>query len=69
FRDFLASYNKLSESCFSDCVHDFSSRKISSLEIGCALNCTEKYLKMTQRIMLRFQEHQQQVTESIASQK
>ena len=32
FRDFLANYNKLSELCFSDCVWDFTTRKISKDE-------------------------------------
>jgi len=26
FRDFMANYNKLSETCFADCVWDFTTR-------------------------------------------
>ena len=26
FRDFMANYNKLSETCFADCIWDFTSR-------------------------------------------
>lgn len=33
FREFLMSYNKLSEMCFTDCVHDFSGRKVSDSEV------------------------------------
>ena len=55
FRDFLANYNKLSEICFSDCVWDFTNRKVSKKEDNCAMNCAEKYLKMNQRISTRFQ--------------
>ena len=55
FKDFLANYNKLSEICFSDCVWDFTTRKVSRGEDSCALNCAEKYLKMNQRISTRFQ--------------
>ena len=55
FRDFLANYNKLSEICFSDCVWDFTNRKVSKKEEICAMNCAEKYLKMNQRISTRFQ--------------
>jgi import inner membrane translocase subunit TIM9 len=55
FRDFLANYNKLSELCFSDCVWDFTNRKVSKKEDHCAMNCAEKYLKMNQRISTRFQ--------------
>lgn len=58
FRDFLSSYNKVSEICFVDCIHDFTTRDVVSKEEKCALNCMEKYLKMTQRVSQRFQEFQ-----------
>jgi len=58
FRDFMANYNKLSETCFTDCVWDFTSRRVSGMENQCAINCAEKYLKMNQRISTRFQEFQ-----------
>ncbi|XP_055956755.1 mitochondrial import inner membrane translocase subunit Tim9-like [Patella vulgata] len=60
FKEFLQQYNKLSEYCFGDCVTDFTTRKVLDSEESCALNCLEKFLKMTQRISLRFQEHQLQ---------
>uniref|UniRef100_A0A1A9ZIA6 Mitochondrial import inner membrane translocase subunit n=1 Tax=Glossina pallidipes TaxID=7398 RepID=A0A1A9ZIA6_GLOPL len=56
--DFLTSYNKLSEMCFTDCVRDFTSRTLRETEEKCSLNCMEKYLKMNQRISQRFQEFQ-----------
>ncbi|XP_014255808.1 mitochondrial import inner membrane translocase subunit Tim9 isoform X2 [Cimex lectularius] len=58
FKEFLSSYNKLSEICFLDCVNDFTSRTIKPYEDKCSTNCTEKYLKMNQRISQRFQEFQ-----------
>ncbi|CDW53628.1 Aminotran 1 2 and zf-Tim10 DDP domain containing protein [Trichuris trichiura] len=58
FKEFLQQYNRVSESCFVDCVHDFTTRTVSKREEQCALNCMEKYLKMTQRISQRFQEFQ-----------
>ncbi|KAM7347758.1 translocase of inner membrane 9 [Cochliomyia hominivorax] len=58
FSDFLMSYNKLSEMCFTDCVRDFTSRQVKESEEKCSLNCMEKYLKMNQRISQRFQEFQ-----------
>ncbi|EDW49021.1 mitochondrial import inner membrane translocase subunit Tim9 [Drosophila sechellia] len=58
FSDFLMSYNKLSETCFTDCIRDFTSRDVKDSEEKCSLNCMEKYLKMNQRVSQRFQEFQ-----------
>ena len=46
FRDFLIQYNKLSESCFNDCVWDFTSRSIRGAEDSCVINCVDKYTKV-----------------------
>lgn len=51
-------YSKLTELCFMDCVEDFTGRSVKPGEEKCALLCTEKYLKMNQRISQRFQEFQ-----------
>lgn len=64
FKDFLVSYNKLSELCFMDCVHDFTLRDVRDKEDTCAMNCMEKYLKLNQRISQRFQEFQMQQNEA-----
>ncbi|KAL1440245.1 hypothetical protein MTO96_009550 [Rhipicephalus appendiculatus] len=70
FKDFLVSYNKLSELCFADCVHDFTVRHVRDKEEKCAMNCMEKYMKMNQRISQRFQEFQIQTNEAaLAAQK
>ncbi|KYN37008.1 Mitochondrial import inner membrane translocase subunit Tim9 [Trachymyrmex septentrionalis] len=69
FRDFLTSYNKLSEICFTDCISDFTTRAIKPKEEKCALNCMEKYLKMNQRISQRFQEFQITANENILAAK
>uniref|UniRef100_A0A914DLK2 Mitochondrial import inner membrane translocase subunit n=1 Tax=Acrobeloides nanus TaxID=290746 RepID=A0A914DLK2_9BILA len=58
FRDFLIQYNMVTEQCFGSCIHDLTARTISDKEDKCTKNCLEKYLKMTQRLSLRFQEHQ-----------
>ncbi|KAL1510054.1 hypothetical protein ABEB36_004710 [Hypothenemus hampei] len=70
FKDFLISYNKLTEMCFLDCVTDFTSRNIKHTEDKCSLNCMEKFLKVNQRISQRFQEFQMLANENVlASQK
>ncbi|XP_017154386.1 mitochondrial import inner membrane translocase subunit Tim9-like [Drosophila miranda] len=58
FSDFLISYNRLTEMCFTDCVCDFTSHELKETEVKCSLNCMEKYLKMNQRVSQRFQEFQ-----------
>ncbi|CAH1791727.1 unnamed protein product [Owenia fusiformis] len=57
FKEFLSNYNKLTEHCFKDCVHDFTTRKIHDSENSCSTNCMEKYMKVTARISQRFQEY------------
>lgn len=69
FKNFLASYNKLSEACFVDCVHDFTNRKISSNENNCAMHCTEKFIKVMQRVGLRLQEVQVMENEGLLAAK
>uniref|UniRef100_A0A336N021 Mitochondrial import inner membrane translocase subunit n=1 Tax=Culicoides sonorensis TaxID=179676 RepID=A0A336N021_CULSO len=64
-KEFLMQYSKLTEMCFLDCVTDFTSRTVKSEEERCALTCTEKFLKMNQRISQRFQEFQMLSNENI----
>ncbi|VDM53773.1 unnamed protein product [Angiostrongylus costaricensis] len=52
FRDFLTQYNTVTEQCFGACVNDLTARL---KEEKCSINCLDKYLKMTQRVSLRFQ--------------
>jgi len=58
FKDFIMNYNKLSEMCFMDCVHDFTFREVSKKEETCAGNCFDKFVKLNNRISQRFQEIQ-----------
>lgn len=64
-RDFVASYNKLIEICFVDCITDFTTRDVQAKEEKCSLNCMEKYLQMNQRISQRFAEFQMLANENI----
>lgn len=34
FKEFLISYNKLTEMCFLDCISDFTSRAIKGKEVS-----------------------------------
>jgi import inner membrane translocase subunit TIM9 len=51
-------YNTLVERCFEGCVSSFRSKTLDKSEISCLENCAGRYIKMTQRVGLRFAEHQ-----------
>lgn len=51
-------YNTLTERCFTTCVSSFRSKTLDKSETSCIANCAERYIKMTQRVGLRFAEDQ-----------
>lgn len=51
-------YNTLVERCFGTCVSSFRSKSLDKYETSCMENCASRYIKMTQRVGLRFAEHQ-----------
>ncbi|GAB0092931.1 mitochondrial import inner membrane translocase subunit Tim10B [Sergentomyia squamirostris] len=61
FKDFLSLYNRLSEHCFTKCVDNFYSRKISPAENICVDNCIGKFTKTNQKILGVFIECQQEI--------
>ncbi|XP_039270240.1 mitochondrial import inner membrane translocase subunit Tim9-like [Styela clava] len=67
-KEFLNTYNKITEQCFADCVNDFGSRNVLSKESTCISNCLQKYLKTTSRIGQRFEEHFIEQNEALAAQ-
>ena len=69
FKEFLQSYNRLTQICFQQCVNDFTSRKVAKEESDCAKRCVDKYLNTTQRLSQRFQEYNSAMNESILPQK
>mmetsp|Transcript_5954 Transcript_5954/g.10000 ORF Transcript_5954/g.10000 Transcript_5954/m.10000 type:complete len:104 (-) Transcript_5954:655-966(-) len=57
-KDSLTMYTRLVDRCFHSCVSSFRSKSLDKSEIACAENCSARFLKMTQRVGLRFAEHQ-----------
>jgi mitochondrial import inner membrane translocase subunit TIM9 len=51
-------YNNLVERCFETCVTSFRSKALDKSETSCVEQCASRYIKMTQRVGLRFAEHQ-----------
>ena len=58
-KDFMLSYNKLTEFCFAQCINNLSTRKILNEEDKCINYCFGKSIKVRARIGLRIQEYQQ----------
>mmetsp|Transcript_8610 Transcript_8610/g.21166 ORF Transcript_8610/g.21166 Transcript_8610/m.21166 type:complete len:96 (+) Transcript_8610:3578-3865(+) len=57
-KDSLTMYNKLVERCSDGCITSFRSKTLDKYETTCLENCASRYVKMTQRVGLRFAEHQ-----------
>eukprot|EP00877_Chromochloris_zofingiensis_P005016 jgi/Chrzof1/14515/Cz09g05200.t1 len=55
-RDSLRLYNSLVERCFKDCVDNFRSKNLEKDEEKCVSRCCEKFLNLSARTGLRFQE-------------
>ncbi|BGO93504.1 hypothetical protein NBRC10512_000775 [Rhodotorula toruloides] len=55
-KDFMALYQGLVARCFNDCCNDFTSKALSSKEETCVQTCSDKFLKMSERVGLRFSE-------------
>ena len=43
-KDFINTYNQVTESCFCDCVHDFTSRRITKQEVKLGSHAQGHYL-------------------------
>jgi hypothetical protein len=52
----LRLYNALVERCFKECVDDFRSKNLDKTETACVTKCCEKFLNLSARTGLRFQE-------------
>ncbi|PWY98418.1 putative TIM9-translocase of the mitochondrial inner membrane [Testicularia cyperi] len=55
-KDFMRLYTGLVERCFESCCNDFTSKALSSKEDTCVTNCTQKFLKHSERVGARFGE-------------
>ena len=59
-KDSIGMYNFMVERCFADCINSFRSKTLDESEKACVSKCSEKYIKLTQRVGFRFAEHQAQ---------
>ncbi|EXJ83181.1 mitochondrial import inner membrane translocase subunit tim9 [Capronia coronata CBS 617.96] len=54
--EFMTTFSGLVQTCFDDCVNDFTSKATTPREQGCVSRCFEKHMKATERLGERFQE-------------
>mmetsp|Transcript_49749 Transcript_49749/g.59860 ORF Transcript_49749/g.59860 Transcript_49749/m.59860 type:complete len:98 (-) Transcript_49749:378-671(-) len=57
-KDSLVMYTNLVHRCFGTCITSFRSKSLDKSESACVENCSARYVKMTQRVGLRFAEQQ-----------
>mmetsp|Transcript_311 Transcript_311/g.736 ORF Transcript_311/g.736 Transcript_311/m.736 type:complete len:93 (-) Transcript_311:1941-2219(-) len=55
-KGFLEMHNKVTQSCFKDCVKTFHSKNLTGEENKCINTCTAKFLVMSQRLSQRYAE-------------
>lgn len=58
FREFFKTYNKMSESCFEQCVWDFGISTMRNREERCVNKCVNHYLGANKEIQRVFAEDQ-----------
>ena len=58
-KDSIGMYNFMVERCFADCINSFRSKTLDESEKACVSKCSEKYIKLTQRVGFRFAEFNQ----------
>ncbi|KAF4659579.1 hypothetical protein FOL47_007515 [Perkinsus chesapeaki] len=56
-RDSMNTYNNMVNRCFSTCVRSFNEKKVNGEEIDCTKRCVQKFVMYSQRVALRFAEH------------
>lgn len=49
-------YSKLVQTCFDNCINDFTTKSLHSREESCVMRCVDKSLKAQERLGQRFQE-------------
>lgn len=63
FKDFLSTYNKLSESCFNRCIINLNNRNLSPEEQSCADACVQKQTNYNNRAVSVFMVEQPKINE------
>jgi import inner membrane translocase subunit TIM9 len=71
-KEFMKMFFRVTADCFDTCITDFSSKALSPRDVaryhskltakeGCIARCTDKFMKSSERIGLRFSEENQKL--------
>ena len=63
FREFLETYNKISETCFNRCVVNLHQRTLTNEELHCADICTERNVVVNHKVLQSFMVEQPRINE------
>lgn len=63
FKEFLETYNKISETCFNSCIPNLNSRELTPGEISCTDLCAGKNMTINHKILSAFMVEQPKMTE------
>ena len=63
FREFLETYNKISETCFNRCVVNLHQRTLTEEESHCADICTERNVLGNHKVLQAFMVEQPKMNE------
>ena len=63
FREFLETYNKISETCFNRCVVNLHQRTLTAEESQCADICTERNVMLNHKVLQAFMVEQPKINE------
>ena len=63
FREFLETYNKISETCFNRCVVNLHQRSLTDEESHCADICTERNVLVNHKVLQAFMVEQPKMNE------
>ncbi|EER15611.1 conserved hypothetical protein [Perkinsus marinus ATCC 50983] len=56
-RDSMNTYNNMVNRCFATCIRSFQEKKVNAEEMDCTKRCVTKFVGYSQRVALRFAEH------------
>ena len=63
FREFLETYNKISETCFNRCIVNLHQRTMTDEESHCADICTERNVLVNHKVLQSFMVEQPRINE------